>query len=188
MTGIWVVVVALVAAVVVAEPAARSRPESQNRPAAAPAVPSGWGREQLGMSLAELRRLYPDARLGTPLTAPFDDPRVQRWLRFAVEESDLPQPVDIEYRLWDEKLWMVLVYTGVNPSAAVRRALERRFGPPTDRGATPTWLWPDRKLVTHLDQRWFALVHRATDREARAALQGPNTRRPASATDSRQAP
>lgn len=156
-----------------AEPAARSRSESQLGPAAAPAEPAGWGRERLGMSVEELRKLYADAQLAPPLTAPFDDARIQRWLRLGVREDDLPQPVDIEYRIWDGKLWMVLVYTGANPAPAVRNALEKRFGRPTDRSALPAWVWPDRKVVTHLDQKWFALIHRPTDREARAGLRPP---------------
>ncbi|GIW43536.1 MAG: hypothetical protein KatS3mg077_0818 [Candidatus Binatia bacterium] len=167
----WVVGAALVAEVVVAEPAASGRSESRLGPAAAPASPQGWGRERLGMPLQELRQLYPDMQLATPLTAPFNDPRVQRYLRLGVREADLPAPVDVEYRMWDGKLWMVLVYTGANPAERVRRVLEQRFGPPTDASAVPAWVWPDRKLVTHLDQKWFALIHRPTDREARAGLQ-----------------
>lgn len=171
-TWTWVVGVALVVGVAVAEPAAGGRPESQLGPAAAPAVRQGWGREQLGMTLDALRQLYDDAQRAAKLQAPFDHPRFERWLRLGVRETDLPEPVDVEYRFWDGKLWMVLVYTGANPVVAVRQTLERRFGPPTDSGAVPAWIWPDRKLVTHLDQKWFALIHRPTDREARAVLQG----------------
>jgi hypothetical protein len=171
-TGKWVVVVvALMAGTVVAEPEVRSRPETELGPAAAPAAPEGWGQERLGMPLEELRKLYPDIQVAPPVTAPFDDPRVQRWLRLGVREPDLPQPVDVEYRIWDGRLWMVLVYTGKNSTNDVRRALDRRFGRPTDSSASPAWVWPDRKLVTHLEQNWFALVHRPTDRAARAGLQ-----------------
>lgn len=133
-------------------------------------APEGWGRAQLGMQLTEFRRLYPQSEEAPALPGLSLDGRVRREVVWKVRAEGLTKPVDLEFRFWDGKLWMILVYANQVPGAELRSFLEARFGAPTLASEKPSWMWPRVKVVAEPQQGWFAIFDRDLGKQVQAAM------------------
>lgn len=161
-----------------AAPAVHAATPAAPTPAATPAASAspgltGYGPVALGTSLARARELLPAARpienrvmLGAPT---LDSPHIQRLVLEQQAFPGLPAPIDVELRFWNERLWIVHLYTRTNPPDAVRAMLRARLGPPTDdRPRTMIWATDATTISAQLTQGWIAITDVAISREPQA--------------------
>lgn len=150
---------------------------ASGKSAARPA-PEGWGGAKLGMSWEEFRGIFPQAEELEPVPDMPGRERARRAVAWKIKEADVAEPLDLEFRFWEGRLWMILVYATPLTQPAFQAFLERRFGPPPVGGEQASWIWPTVKIVANTKQRWFALFDRRLANEVQAALFGtPGTSR-----------
>lgn len=133
-------------------------------------APEGWEDAKLRMTLAEFRRAFPTSEEGPALPGLSLDGRVRRQLVWKAPAQGLSRPVDLEFRFWEEKLWMILVYTNDTPRQELQSFLEARFGVPTLALEKPSWIWPRVKVVAEPRKGWFAIFDRELGQKVQAAL------------------
>ncbi len=126
------------------------------------------------MSLEEFRQAYPGSQELPPLPDAKGDGRGRRFVVWKANDNILPGPVDLEFRFWNGRLWMILVYANDLPAHEMQAALERRFGPPPISGEKPSWLWPSTKLVSEPAKRWLAIFDRRLASQVQEATFAPS--------------
>jgi len=158
-------ILSLAVTVTVADP-------TQARQTPTPVVPDGFGAAKLGMSAAQVRALYPALAPAPALkNVPyFNNPKLTRYVLMQHAVDGLKEPVDIEFRFWDDHLWSVIVYTGNNPFDAVLAQLASRYGPSSTHTGAPSWVGPRSSLVTTPAQKWYSVNDLVLSREAQHDL------------------
>lgn len=130
-------------------------------PAATPArhAPAGYGKAKFGMTLEQVRQLYPALAPAPPFTAAayFRSRNLTRYLLAGVEIRGLKRPCNVELRFWKNQLWSVITFYGANPFSAVVQKLQREYGPPTTKSSDPTWALGTATLITSPGQLWYSV-------------------------------
>jgi hypothetical protein len=136
--------------------------------------PTGVGNAKFGMSLAEVWKMYPKAKLmgeeeqgGAPvLEGPYID-------RLLIKDQKVPgfeKPTTLELRFWNGKLWAVIVYFGDNDAETSRASLLKIFGPQaSDDGANDNLTWYGEKANTTATfrEKWYGTSDNALSAQAR---------------------
>ncbi len=135
-------------------------------------APEGFGKAAFGASMKTARAALPEMKsLPVPPNAGFlGNPKLGRFVLSQQKLEGLSAPVEVELRFWEDHLWTVIVYAGSNPFDAVLQMLEAKYGPPSNRDRSPTWVWPTRNLVTAPAQQWYSIADKEIGRAAQAAL------------------
>jgi hypothetical protein len=148
-------------------------PGQRTTAAAKAAEPTGFGTAKFGMSLAEVWKMYPKAKLLGPRdtlgASAVDGPYIDR---LALHDQPVPgfaKPTTVELRFWKDKLWAVVVYFGDNDPEACKIYLTQTFGP----SASPdpnSPSWPGTKVSTSAvyKQNWYGFSDDAISKEAAA--------------------
>jgi len=175
----WRVAALLAGTLVLSQSMAADKPKA-DKAAATPAAPAssgqqptGFGKAKFGMSLAEVWKMYPTARLlgeeeqaGAPVV---DGPYIDRIL---VKDQPVPgfaKPTMVEMRFWKDKLWAVIVYFGDNDPEKSKAYLESKFGNPTSTdGSNPTWVGEKVTSTASYMERWYGTSDVALSKQAQA--------------------
>jgi hypothetical protein len=154
------------AAVAFATPA---RPHKS--PAPTPPAAEGFGKARFGMSLEEVRRLYPALTSAPDNTrvAYFNSPLLSRFMLTEVKVPGLSERTDVEFRFWKNRLWMYVVYPRGSFGEAFEY-LERRYGKPNVPGADPSWTLPSISIITTPAQMWYTVSDNAITPDVQAAF------------------
>ncbi|MBI3783212.1 MAG: hypothetical protein HY270_07410 [Deltaproteobacteria bacterium] len=134
------------------------------------AAPQGYGKAHFSMSVAQVRKAYPELREAPKVAGYLSHPNLQRFVLWHQKMEGLPHPVDVELRFWRDSLWTILFYCGDNSFDAVKVQLSKQFGLPASGGTDPTWLWPTRTLMTASKQGWYSIADRQIGKEAQTEL------------------
>ena len=136
--------------------------------------PTGFGKARFGMSPEEVEKLYPgkvrvlgQENLGA---SPVFSPRVVRQVLPDQKILDLKEPTNVEFRYWDNKLWVVVVYFGQNTVQQVNEALRKEYGKPPAVSADSLWTGTKAVVNTANRDRWYAISDLAISKEAQAAF------------------
>ena len=136
-----------------------------------PPLPRGFGKAKFGMSVAQVRRLYPalqPAQGGG--AAYFNSPHLTRYLIPRVNVTGLKQRVNVELRFWKDQLWTVIVYYGTNPFEEVVQSLSRQYGQATTRGNDPSWEDSHTTIITAPGQAWYSFSDNAISKDPQEVL------------------
>lgn len=141
--------------------------------AAKPPEPTGFGKLKFGMSVDQVKKLFPKMEalsLETNLgVGPLGGPNV---LRFRLPKQKVPgakEPADVEVRFWKGKLWMIAVYYGVANDKTVMAALSEQYGPPTATNAqTSAWTGQHSVLFVEHGPGQYTIQDMAMMKEAQA--------------------
>jgi len=130
------------------------------RRATAPPTAEGFGKAKFGMSLEQVRHVYPKIVPAQPGAgaAYFKSPLLDRFALGGVRVAGLGQPVDFEFRFWKNQLWGVIVYYGGNGFSDVAEDLYRRFGKAATEGIDPTWVKPTATITTAPTEGWYSIT------------------------------
>jgi hypothetical protein len=138
-------------------------------------TPEGFGKAHFGMSIGEVKAVYPELTAAPNVAGYLSHTDLQRQVLWKTPIKGLAEPVDIELRFWKDRLYMFLFYTGKNPAAKVTQYLQREYGPPASGGLDPAWVWPGRMLINQSAHGWFALSDKELGKEAQSALAARRT-------------
>ena len=157
---------ALCAAAALATPARPHKSASPTPPAA-----EGFGKARFGMSLEEVRRLYPALTPAPPNTGVpyFNSPLLSRFMLKDVKVPGLSERTDVEFRFWENRLWMYVVYPRGSFAEAVEY-LEHRYGKPNVSSADPSWKLPSIGIITAPAQMWYTVSDNAITSDVQAAF------------------
>jgi hypothetical protein len=124
-----------------------------------PHVPDGLGQAKFGMTLAQVRQLYPALAPAPAMTgaAYVKSPHLTRYVVPKVDVPGLQGQCTLELRFWKDQLWSVIVYYGTTPFSTVVENLRREYGPPTTTIGDPTWKLRHAAIVTSRSQMWYSL-------------------------------
>ena len=156
--------------------------EAQDRAAA----PEGYGKAHFGMTVAQVRKAYPELKEAPQVAGYLSHPNLKRYVLWHQKLEGLAKPADVELRFWRDSLWTVLFYCGENNFDDVKVQLSKQYGLPASGGADPTWLWPTRTLMTASKGGWYSIADREIGKDAQATLAReahqplPKTQNPAS--------
>lgn len=142
---------------------------------AAPATnePTGFGKARFGMSVEEVRALYPEMeatkqRLGAPVV---EGPLISRHVLWKQNVPGLNQPADVELRFWKNQLWVVIVYFGANDLDSVLRALTDQYGAPNKGDPrAPVWSGARSTIIVSAKAKWYSMHDNAISKDAQNAL------------------
>jgi hypothetical protein len=181
--GVWLLAAVLVAhpataaddatpAATTPQPAATVPPTPEPR---AKFEPTGIGKAKFNMSIAEVWKLYPKARLmpkdeqgGAPVV---EGPYIDRLWITDQTVPGLPRPATLELRFWNGKLWAVIVYINDNDPKLVQHFLLNTFGEPThhsDQGNIYDWEGDKVSTSATMDQKWYGSTDNQLSKFARA--------------------
>ncbi len=121
----------------------------------------GEGQFEIGMSVADVRRLHPELKaLARPLAVAAPAlPSVARYVLSKQRVSEHTKESDIELRFWNDKLWAVIVYFPAEEADAVGTALRARYGPPASGNRMSSiWRRAGITLVLAPTQRWYGFT------------------------------
>ncbi len=140
-------------------------------PTVAASVPDGWGSAKLRMRVEDVRKAYPQLAPAPHVTshAFFSHPSMARYVLMQTRIPELQEPVDVEFRFWDDQLWTILVYYGKNSTASVTAYLTSLYGPPQGIGSSPAWVGPRSKLIMQSRAQWFSINDNDLARDAHQA-------------------
>lgn len=136
--------------------------------------PTGFGKAKLGMSVAEVKKLYPKMEplaegqnLGSP---PVGGPYITRYVLREAKVGGLSKPADVELRFWKDKFWLYIVYFGAENAEAVFNALKKEHGAPTGGadGPYPTWVGEKSAVVMERQQGRYTINDNGLSKEAQA--------------------
>lgn len=128
--------------------------------------PTAFGKARFGMSAQQVRELHPaletlDKMLGAAVVK---GPNITRYVLWKQEIPNLPHPADVEFRFWDDKLWIILVYFGENQVEAVQKAVREQYGPP-DQG-DHVWRSEEVTVFIAAKNKWYSVQSNAISAEA----------------------
>jgi hypothetical protein len=125
----------------------------------APHAPEGFGTAKFGMTLEQVRQLYPTLAKAPVVTsaAYFRLPSLTRYWITKVDVPGLRSQCDVEFRFWKNRLWSVVVYYGANAFADVAEKLRREYGPPSTKSRDPSWAFGSASITTSPGQMWYSL-------------------------------
>lgn len=151
-----------------APPAAAARPTPLYEP-------TGFGTAKFGMSLAEVWKMYPQARLlgekETLGAAAVGGPYIDRLVLRNQPVPGFAKPTTVELRFWKDQLWGVVVFFGDNDPEQCKAYLARTFGPSTARDLdNPVWLGEKVSSTGTYKEHWYGYTDIAMSREAGAWL------------------
>jgi hypothetical protein len=166
----WVTAFLFCCALSAAALATPARPHKSASPT--PPGPGGFGKAQFGMSLEEVRRLYPTLAAAAPnVGAPyFNSPLLGRFMLANMKLPGLSERADVEFRFWKNRLWMYLVYPRGGSFAEAVEYLSRRYGKPTLSGGDPSWNLPNISIITAPAQMWYSVADNTITPDVRAAF------------------
>jgi hypothetical protein len=174
--GRAVVTVALVAAVAVGALVLlyvrHTRSVSPPVPAVEETEPPVFGKARFGMTLEEMKALYPEMEdLTKSLGAAVAEGRfIARRVLWKQKLPGLPEATDIELRFWKNQLWVVIVYFGSNDLDTVVKALTERYGPPEGDPASPVWSGAKTTVILAAKARWYSVHDNAISKDAQAVF------------------
>ena len=137
--------------------------------------PTGFGNAKFGMSLKDVWRMYPQARLlgeqETLGAAVLDGPYIERLALHDQPVPGFPKPTTVELRFWNGKLWGVVVFFGDNDPQVCKAYLANEYGPTTSRDANMP-LWRGNKVTTTAtyNQGWYGYTDNALSDDVSAWL------------------
>ena len=138
----------------------------------APHVPEGFGKAKFGMTLEQVRQLYPTLAPAPAATsaAYFRSPNLTRYWMTQVDVPGLQGQCSIELRFWKNQLWSVIVYYGTNAFSDVVENLQRTYGPPTTKTHDSSWVLGTATITTSPGQMWFSLDDSEIGKDVQNAL------------------
>jgi hypothetical protein len=140
-------------------------------PTVAASAPDRWGLVKLRMHVEDVRKAYPQLAPAPRVTSPafFTHPSMGRYVLMQTRIPELKEPVDVEFRFWNDQLWTILVYYGKNPTSSVVAYLTTLYGPSQGIGSSPAWVGPRSKLVVSSPAKWFSINDNDLARDAQQA-------------------
>src|SRR5262249_46593011 len=159
-----------------------ARVSAADQPAAVPNAPptplyepDGYGPAKFGMSLAQVWKMYPQARmLGENESlgaAVVDGPYIDRLVLRDQSVPGFATPTTVELRFWKDKLWAVIVYFGKNDPEQCKAHLAKTFGPSRTRDPdNPVWNGAKVSTTGTYKEHWYGYVDIAMSQEAGAWL------------------
>jgi hypothetical protein len=141
-------------------------------PAVEETAPPVFGKAQFGMTLEEMRTLYPEMEdLTKSLGAAVAEGRfIARRVLWKQKLPGLPEPTDIELRFWKNQLWVVIVYFGSNDLDTVVKVLTERYGPPQGDPGSPVWSGAKSTVIFAAKARWYSVHDNAISKDAQAVF------------------
>jgi len=139
---------------------------------APPRAPKGFGKAKFGMTLEQVRQLYPTLAPAPVVTsaAYFRSPNLTRYWMTKVDVPGLHGPCSVEFRFWKSQLWSVVVYYGAIAFTDVVEHLQRDFGPPSTKGRDPSWALGTATITTSPGQRWYSFEDSEISKDVRGAF------------------
>lgn len=137
------------------------------------ALLTGYGTASFGTSVDDVKKLWPemeavanDAHLPS---AAFNSPHLQRFLLKGQQIPGLANPVDVEFRFWEGKLWAFLVYFKKADKDAALQHLEKTYGKRiTGIDDRPIWTGEKVTLQAVGEAGWYGATDNALSDQARA--------------------
>jgi hypothetical protein len=165
-----------VAAVLVASQASAADQPAPPAPAANATPlyePTGFGTAKFGMSLAQVWKMYPQARLlrenETLGAAAVGGPYIDRLVLRNQPVPGFAKPTTVELRFWKDQLWGVIVFFGDNDPEQCKAYLAKTFGPTTSRDPdNPVWLGGKVSSTGTYKEHWYGYTDIAMSQEAGA--------------------
>jgi hypothetical protein len=141
-------------------------------PTPARAVPHGFGKAKFGMTLEQVRRLYPKLAPAPAITgaAYFPSPNLARYWITKVDVPGLRNRCNVEFHFWNNHLWNVIVHYRTNPFADVMKNLRRAYGPPTSEVRDPSWALGTATITTSPGQMWYGFDDAKITKDVQRAL------------------
>jgi hypothetical protein len=135
----------------------------------------GFGSAKFGMSLKDVWRMYPNARLlgeqETLGAAVLDGPYIERLALRNQPVPGFPRPTTVELRFWKGKLWGVVVFFGDNDPQVCQAYLAKLYGPTTSQDTSmPLWRGDKATTTGTYKQGWYGYTDNALSQEVSAWL------------------
>ena len=152
--------------------AALAAPPKTPGAAPAPHVPTGFGKAKFGMTLEQVRPLYPTLAPAPQMTgaAYFRSPQLARYLVTKVRVPGLQEPCTLELRFWKNQLWSAIIHYGTNKFSDVEAILRKEYGPLTSKTGAPTWTFDTATVVTSPGQLWYSFDDNGIGKDVQGAL------------------
>jgi len=149
-------------------------------PVVAASVPDGFGSAKLRMRVEDVRKAYPQLEPAPRVSshAFFGHPSLARYVVMQTRLPELQEPVDIEFRFWDDRLWTILVYYGKNTTGSVTAYLPKLYGPAQGIGSNPAWVGPRSKVLVSTRAQWFSITDTDLAYDAQKAFMEMQDTRP----------
>jgi hypothetical protein len=133
--------------------------------------PDGFNKAKFGMTLEQVRKLYPAMEVAPQTTAAYvRSPHLTRQLLTKVPVPGLHSPCTIELRFWKNRLWSVITFYAANPYPEVLSNLGRLYGPSTTTGRDPTWVFDKATITTSPGQLWYSFDDNAIAKDVQREL------------------
>jgi len=148
-------------------------------------VPEGFGKAKFGMTLEQVRQLYPTLVPAPFVTSAafFKSPHLTRYWMTNVDVPGLKPKSSVEFRFWKNQLWSIIVYYGGKTYADVVEHLQQSYGPPTVKNSQPSWTLGKVTIITSPGQMWYSLddgdISNDVRREFMEAIQQRQQAKPA---------
>ena len=119
----------------------------------------GWDKARWGMSVREVRGLYPDLLAPEPKPNAKTDPELKLETHRLLNRSfGVLEGCDLKLRFINEKLWEIQFACKAYEPADVRRALEERYGyPQRNHPRQASWRGPITRISLNPLSGWFSV-------------------------------
>jgi hypothetical protein len=134
--------------------------------------PTGYENAKWGMSLGEVWKMYPKARLigeeeqtGAPVV---EGPYVDRLMLTEQKVPGFEQPTNVELRFWKGKFWATIIFFGPNDPEKSKAYILKQFGQFTA-GDDFSPMWVGEKVTTGAayHQGWYGSSYNPLSEGAR---------------------